>query len=127
LSVFKIFNQKEGSQAPFWITIVKWLMTFYLVLIGWVFFRAENMDSALTILINMHTFSSDVALGLHAKPIFVMVFVWLWLVHIMDYFVLKGAAVLESKPWLYWILMILGQAICLFIGEPSNEFIYFQF
>ncbi len=123
LAIFKSF----GESKYFYITAFKWLFTFYLILIGWVFFRAENMQVALGILTNMHSLSPEIEIGNNAKLIFLFVFIWLWLVHIMDYFVIKSASALESKPWLFWLLMILGQSICLFIGEPSNEFIYFQF
>ena len=123
LAIFKSF----GESKSFYITAFKWLFTFYLILIGWVFFRAENMQVALGILTNMHSLSPEIEIGNNAKLIFLFVFIWLWLVHIMDYFVIKSASALESKPWLFWLLMILGQSICLFIGEPSNEFIYFQF
>ena len=52
---------------------------------------------------------------------------WILLVHIMDYFVIKSAVKLEQKNWQFWLVIIIGQALCLLIGEPSNEFIYFQF
>lgn len=123
LALFKSFNHSKS----FYVTILKWLITFYLILIGWVFFRAESLSVATNMLISMHSISSGIELGQNAKLIFILVFTWLWLVHFMDYFILRGASKLESKPWLFWFLMILGQAICFLIGEPSNEFIYFQF
>ena len=47
--------------------------------------------------------------------------------HLMDYLVLRSADKPWNKPWLFWLLLIVGQAVCLLVGEPSNEFIYFQF
>jgi D-alanyl-lipoteichoic acid acyltransferase DltB (MBOAT superfamily) len=123
LSMFQSFNQSNS----FWIKVIKWAITFYLVLIGWVFFRATDIQSAVEILSTMHSFGNPVELGRHAIAFFVLTSIWVLLVHIMDFFVIEGADKLEGNPWLFWILIILGQAICLFIGEPSNEFIYFQF
>jgi D-alanyl-lipoteichoic acid acyltransferase DltB (MBOAT superfamily) len=123
LSTFDRFNQ-SNSKA---LAVLKWAITFYLILIGWVFFRATDLTSALDIIVNLHAFNSSIVMGTHALSIFIITAVWILLVHVMDYYVIKGADRLENKPWLFWLLMILGQALCLFIGEPSNEFIYFQF
>lgn len=123
LKVFRGFSQSNART----VTFIKWAITFYLVLIGWVFFRATDLPSALDIIVNLHSLGSQVAWGNNAMAIFVMTIVWVLLVHIMDFYVIKGADKLENKPWLFWLLMTLGQGICLFIGEPSNEFIYFQF
>ena len=123
VKIFALFNQGNN----FFIKLLKWTITFYLILISWVFFRAENINSAIEILKVMHTFGSDIALGRHAVTIFVMTSIWVLLVHIMDFFTLKSSDKLERKPWLFWFLIVLGQSICILIGEPSNEFIYFQF
>lgn len=123
LSIFRPFNQTTST----WIKLVKWAITFYLILMGWVLFRADNLHSAYSILIELHNFSSDIAVGNNAVAIFIFTISWLFIVHVMDYGVIKGADKLENKPWLFWLLMTLGQAICLFIGAPSSEFIYFQF
>lgn len=123
MQVFSRFNQSNARI----VTFVKWAITFYLVLISWVFFRATDLSSAFDIIVNLHVFNSQVEWGNNAISIFVVTTVWVLLVHIMDFYVIKGANKLESRPWLFWILMVLGQGICFFIGEPSNEFIYFQF
>ncbi len=34
---------------------------------------------------------------------------------------------IAGKTWLLCIVLIILQALCLLTGEPSNEFIYFQF
>jgi len=123
LKIFARFNQSNTLLVGF----IKLAITFYLVLIGWVFFAANDLTSALSIIVNLHVLNSSIASGSNAVTIFVITSVWVLLVHVMDFYVIKGADKLESKPWLFWLLMMLGQGICLFIGEPSNEFIYFQF
>jgi alginate O-acetyltransferase complex protein AlgI len=123
LKVFAAFNQTNNKL----VTFVKWAITFYLILIGWVFFRATDITSAIGLLTTMHSFGSEVAMGTHAMTIFMMTTVWVLLVHVMDFYVIKGANKLEQKPWLFWFLILLGQSLCILVGEPSNEFIYFQF
>lgn len=123
LKVFAGFAQSTSK----WITLIKWAITFYLILIGWVFFRANDLSSAIDILVKLHKWDLSILSGPHAITIFIMTSVWIFLVHIMDYGVIKGADKLENKPWLFWLLMVIAQALCLFIGAPSSEFIYFQF
>lgn len=126
LAKLPIFTGFAASRAK-WKLALKWLITFYLILIGWVFFRANDLPSALDIIANLHTFSAGAEQGQHAWTIFFMTVFWITLTHFMDYGVIKGAHKLENKPWLFWMLMTIGQALCLFIGAPSSEFIYFQF
>lgn len=124
MKVFVAFN-RPGSRA---ITMLKWAITFYLVLIGWVFFRATSLDGVLDLLANLHTFRA-----LHApRPtaaglIFGLTVAALVLMHLLDWFVINSSQKLENNWWLLWPLLVIGQALCLLIGEPSSEFIYFQF
>jgi D-alanyl-lipoteichoic acid acyltransferase DltB (MBOAT superfamily) len=123
LKVFARFNAANSKVINF----VKWGITFYLILIGWVFFRATDIQSAFDILISLHNISSTITLGNNAISIFVITAIWVLLVHIMDFNIIKSADKLQAKPWIFWLLIVLGQVLCLLIGEPSNEFIYFQF
>ena len=123
LTFFRRFNHSNLLAINF----IKWAITFYLILLGWVFFRASDMHSAITIIGNLHTIGSATELGAHAWLIFALTTVWVLLVHVMDHYVIKSADKLESKNGLFWLVIIVGQALCLLIGEPSNEFIYFQF
>jgi D-alanyl-lipoteichoic acid acyltransferase DltB (MBOAT superfamily) len=126
LANLKVFNRLNNSNASM-VNFFKWAVTFYLILIGWVFFRANDISSAVSIIGNLHMIGSASQLGANAWTIFILTSVWVLLVHIMDYFVIKSADKLEKKNVIFWLLIILGQALCLLIGEPSNEFIYFQF
>lgn len=126
LANVKIFARFNSGHSKV-INLIKWAITFYLVLIGWVFFRANDIHSAFEILTSLHSISSSIPWGNNALSIFSITAVWVLLVHIMDFYVIKSSEKLENKPWLFWLLIILGQTVCLFIGEPSNEFIYFQF
>jgi len=122
LVALKSFNRSNS----FAIKLLKWSITFYLVLIGWVLFRAESIDSAWSIIQAMHRIS-DISIAASVKVIFLLVVLWNFLVHFIDFSVLKGTQNFESKPWKFWGLIIFAHVICLFIGAPSDDFIYFQF
>jgi alginate O-acetyltransferase complex protein AlgI len=53
LPVFMGFNSTHSKLTK----LFKWLITFYLILIGWVLFRAQSLTSAWSIFVDMHTFS----------------------------------------------------------------------
>ncbi len=110
-----------------WIKFIQWAVTFYLILIGWVLFRAETLSGAWEMLINMHSLASTAAAGNSALLILGLVVGSTILIHLMDYFVLNKAEKLESKWWLFWPLLVIGHFLCFMIGQPSTEFIYFQF
>lgn len=126
LGSLKLFVGLAQSSSK-WLKLVQWGVTFYLVLLGWVFFRAADLDSAWRVLADMHTISGLPDAGIAAGTIFLLTVGALLAMHLIDYFVINKAGKLESKPWLFWLLLVIGQAICLMIGEPSSEFIYFQF
>ena len=73
--------------------------------------------------------------------VLVLTAVSLVLMHLMDWWVLRSGRQRQAEPrpgrvrvvlrkarvFGFWFLLILGHALCLTIGKPSNEFIYFQF
>ena len=116
------------ADGPWWARPMKWVATFYLVLVGWVFFRANSLDSALALLADMHGFGGALPeAGPVAGLILALTSISVLVMHLMDLFVLTKSDKLENKAWVLWPVLILIQAICLMIGKPSNEFIYFQF
>lgn len=123
LATFNSFCESKHLLAR----LLKWGITFYLVLIGWVFFRAVDISTAFTMLEAMHVPSQVATVGAHALPIFLLVVGWTLLTHVLDFFILRGADKFEQKRWFFWPLIVLGIGISLFIGAPSDEFIYFQF
>lgn len=116
-----------GAQASRGVRILKWAITFYLVLLGWVLFRATSLEGALSVMQDMHSLTGLPAAGEMAVVIFGLTVLAVLLMHLMDRFVINGSEKLENRPWLFWTLLVIGQTLCLMIGEPSSEFIYFQF
>jgi D-alanyl-lipoteichoic acid acyltransferase DltB (MBOAT superfamily) len=124
IKLFAIFQQPRSRLISF----LSWAMTFYFVTIGWVLFRATSFGSALDMLGDMHGFGTSLPNPAETAPvIFALTATGLISMHLIDLFVLKKADRLESKAWLLWPVLVLIQGLCLMFGEPSNEFIYFQF
>ncbi len=110
------------------ITLLKWAITFYLVTVGWVLFRAHDIEGAVAMLADMHGLGGGLPPAAAVAPIiFGLTVAALVLIHLMDYFILESADKLERKPWLFWLLLVVVQTLCLMVGEPSDDFIYFQF
>ena len=108
-------------------TVFKWAITFYLVLVGWVLFRATSIDSAFDIITNMHSLGGLPAPGPVAMSIAIATVITVTLMHLQDWFVIARGEAFEKKKWVFWPVLVLLQGLCLMIGEPSVEFIYFQF
>lgn len=108
-------------------SLIKWAITFYLILLGWVLFRATSLDSAWDVFINMHSFSGLPDAGVHAVKIFSLTCFAVFIMHIFDRFVINKGDAFKNKPWIFWPVLIIIFSFCLLIGEPSSEFIYFQF
>lgn len=134
LSIFKI------KVLPNWF---KWLITFSIVTLAWVFFRAENLNNALLILKKMTSiqatdYFSLVKADLHGLPPtilnmpfwkFIAVTFLIPLLFIADYVVSKGLIKKYiTKPVFrhvfYSVIILL---IFVFGVFETNQFIYFQF
>jgi alginate O-acetyltransferase complex protein AlgI len=126
LSGLKVFAPLNESKLRL-LTVLKWTFTFYLVLLGWVLFRANNIDSALAIIGNMHSSSGLPAAGPMALRVAAVSIVAVVLMHLLDWFVISKGEKFETMRWIFWPVLVLIQGICLMTGEPSDEFIYFQF
>ncbi|MEM7705903.1 MAG: MBOAT family O-acyltransferase [Pseudomonadota bacterium] len=109
------------------VVLLKWALTFYLVLIGWVLFRAHSIDDAWSIFLNLHTLAALPEQGAVAGRVFIATVVAVLWMHLQDWFVIRKGEAFENRKWLFWPVLIFFQGLCLMTGEPSSEFIYFQF
>ncbi len=122
-ALFSGFAQAPSLGAK----LLKWALTFYLVLIGWVLFRATSLGSAWEMFFDLHRFNGPDWSAPTAPVVFALVISALIVVHVLDWVVLKFAEKIEANKWVLWPLLVLIQAICLTLGKPSADFIYFQF
>jgi D-alanyl-lipoteichoic acid acyltransferase DltB (MBOAT superfamily) len=115
-----------GDRAPSIPRPVRAGFTFYLVLVGWVFFRADSIDTAWEVLARMHGSTLDVAAGAHASLDFALVVTALVLSHVLDWAVLTRRAVIE-RPFVFWPALVSLFAAAMLFGGTGQEFIYFRF
>jgi D-alanyl-lipoteichoic acid acyltransferase DltB (MBOAT superfamily) len=106
------------------------LITNVLVLVGWVFFRAESTGDAVQIISHMFHWGSEGEFVFNDEIRNGMV--WLavsLLIELITYFRLKPHRLLPLKYWpaadmLYVLMMLLA---CIYLRGEGNVFIYFQF
>ena len=130
----KFTNLIKLTSFPKIHTLIKLLITFTLVNIGWIFFRANSMSDAIYIL--THLFSGwslnfsgiDIGLGWIGLGIaFVSIF-FMESVHLIQEHIGIKDALSRRSILLRWIIYITLIMIILLFGIfGSREFIYFQF
>jgi D-alanyl-lipoteichoic acid acyltransferase DltB (MBOAT superfamily) len=102
-------------------------LTFYLVLIGWVLFRATSLDGALDFLVALHSPADLPVAGGPAVAVAWLSCLALGLICLIDFLVIHCREGLESRSWLLWPLLALGLGCTILVGESGHAFIYFQF
>jgi len=110
--------------------LISILITNILVLVGWVFFRAESTGDAVQILSNMFSWGNEGEFVFNDEIRNGMV--WLGvslLIELITYFRIKPHRLLPLSYWrfadmLYVLLMLLA---CIYLRGEGNVFIYFQF
>ena len=110
--------------------------TFHLVVLAWIFFRANSLSDALVLLQRMFLFEGDIstvafatALGPFELAIAFGAILFMEAVHVLQERWESTSAYLSRKPrWLRWSLYYAVIFAILMFGEFSlTEFIYFQF
>lgn len=118
--------QWVGDSKALSIRLFKWAITFYLVLIGWVFFRAQEFADATSMLASMHGLTAMEAAATAMLP-FSLTVLALVVMHLLDWLVIRFSHGIENRLWLFWPFIFFFQFISFIFGVPSNAFIYFQF
>ena len=100
------------------------LTTFVLVTIGWIFFRAPDISTAVCYL-------QRIFANLNSSPDYKAFYnfdlAMLIVLVVYDYVLLKKISISPSLAFLFQMLMCIAIAGCLLENKFSNQFIYFQF
>ncbi len=107
---------------------VRWLQrlgTLYLVVLGWVLFRAESLPAALEVLRGMH--APAVASRFTWPAVLTLLFVVAGLVICHAASALAEKTELRQRPIALWPVVAACLAVALAVGTPGHSFIYFQF
>jgi len=113
--------------------LLKILFTFFLITLGWVFFRAESLPEAfdyLSIIFSSSIVEKPYAFGIGVEKILIAGFGIFGMI-IIEWFGRKKECPIwieNTQPQLVqWIVCYLMSMIVFLFGGPSTEFIYFQF
>jgi D-alanyl-lipoteichoic acid acyltransferase DltB (MBOAT superfamily) len=108
--------------------LVRWMKrlgTFYLVVLGWVLFRAESLPEALSVLRGMH--APEVASAFTWPDVLRLALVLVALVGCHALSALAERTNLERRPAFLWPMVTACLAAAIAVGPAGHSFLYFQF
>lgn len=125
MSIERLLGVQEKHPAEFWRRVIRWVVTFHIVCLSWVFFRSSGITHAVDILKRIGRFSAgEYYYG--AYPVVV-----LGIVLLLDRIGARGRWIvwISARPTgLRWLTYGAIVALVLtFQGVSNPEFIYFQF
>ncbi|TBN03598.1 MBOAT family protein [Hyunsoonleella flava] len=119
----------QNSVLPNLKESVSMLLTFLLTVLAWVFFRADNMDHAISYLSEIFSETLFTLPTIRPKDVIILIVVFMiieWMGRAQQYAI--EAMFLKKNRVLRWsFYMILIALVLMFSNETSQEFIYFQF
>jgi D-alanyl-lipoteichoic acid acyltransferase DltB (MBOAT superfamily) len=116
-----------GAVDQPWTSVVRWIITFHVVCLAWIFFRAENFSQAWAMLSGLVT---DWGLGHLVKPMVVFTIVAMVAAQFVPTRLVEAAQVAFSRaaPVAQGALLALGFLVIDALGPAGvAPFIYFQF
>ena len=131
----KYTNQvAEGRILPTLKETGQMLLTFFLAVMGWIIFRAENIGQAWEYvcgIFNKNLFAGPFLINRNDIPTFVFIVLMLmveWLYRAKEH-VLKIDYKQLSKPqkFFYWLMLYLIIVVVVMFSSSNQTFIYFQF
>jgi D-alanyl-lipoteichoic acid acyltransferase DltB (MBOAT superfamily) len=140
--IFSIWTERTREKVAHFFnlhhfpTLRKWLrmfITFHLVLLSWVFFRAKSVSEVWFILTHMFSVSTvapALDLGLHGIdiPVAVIALLIMESVHMLQRHTPIRHLLANQSGWLRWSVYSTAVLMILLFGEfTSRDFIYFQF
>ena len=120
----------EGRLLPTWKELGQMLLTFFLVVIGWVIFRAESIGDAWGYLRSMADKSLFTVPWFYSKTFMIPMPILLVLLLSGEWFgrwKINPLQTMESHPAFRWMVYFILIALVFLFGTNSETFIYFQF
>lgn len=118
----------EGRLLPSPSDIIRMLLTFFLVVFGWIIFRSENLGQAFSILGQIFSASLFSFANPHGKVTFLFVFFLLgveWIQRDKQHALQFDGKV--KSPLLRWSIYYFLVLVILCCKSDQSAFIYFQF
>ena len=129
-------KNKDFMAAGRWLPSIKDMcrmtITSCLVFFGWIIFRADTLENAMTFIGHMFTFSLFSApvypIGMSTLAIIFVLFALEWYQRDKEYPLQMKPSFLANKKWLPYVLDFIIIAVIVFYGNfEGSQFIYFQF
>jgi D-alanyl-lipoteichoic acid acyltransferase DltB (MBOAT superfamily) len=104
--------------------LLRWVLTFLLVVVGWIFFRAATLPMALSIIHRMFVPTPGLNVPQPLLGLFPLMIAAVWAI--------VGPNVREIShvwrpAWVFWLAIAFGACLALIMGERTSPFLYFQF
>lgn len=115
------FRDRAGIRIPAFVSVV---VTFHLVCVAWVFFRAESLSGAMAVFASFTDFATPIH---HVPPVVLTLIAVGFVSHLL------GASTRLARWWsemaldlrvAYWLLVAVGVFL---LSSRTEKFIYFQF
>ena len=115
--------------------LVRWLITFIIIMVGWTVFRADNISCALNYLCTMFGFKLS-AVGRRIFIRYLINYKFFWLLGVIGMFPVKKIfenCRIKNKKWIWafaenaYICILLFLSVMQLIAGSYNAFNYFQF
>lgn len=131
LAVHRAFSRSgkgSGDASPVWQTAVKWLVTFHLICLTWLVFRAESFEQAWALFLRL---GADWTLTPYAQTTASLIafFILPWLAFEAWQESRKDDLALLKVAWFWRAVLYLYLVLMMFFFPPPMpaEFIYFHF
>jgi len=121
----KLFNKNNYFE-----NIISWFISLNLIMLGWIFFRSENLDLSFQMLSNLLYFKYWTFLSLRENTYLVAFFVAFFylispvIIKVFKFFSIKYKLIAD---FILAISIILSLILILIYNQEVNQFIYFQF
>ncbi len=101
-------------------------VTFYLVLMGYVLFRAGSIDAVLHFLASLHSSHAPSIVSRDAMTTVVACVTAIVFCHMLDHLVRQRRTAIE-RGWVVWPAMVVAVTSIVLFGAATQPFIYFAF
>jgi len=137
----KRLYQRLGVEKAWWLKYWQRFVTFHLVCLGWVFFRARSLTDALQVIANFLNFRASYQLALQSgmgkfvlssilldNGAFGVIFIAILLAVTHSIDLHHNRELIFGKPlWYRWSFYLAVVFATIVFKVSSNEFVYFQF
>ena len=121
-----------GRLLPSWKDCLRIMLTFFMVMLGWILFRSDTLADAAAYFLKMWQWGPGTGLDFLLSGTFLYRFFWIAVLAIVEWLSSSGSHVLSldaihSRLARYAVYVVLVALIILFSDNSSPNFIYFQF